>query len=136
MSGAGRRLSLQVVERPCACDAFLRLPWRLYRDDPAWIPPLLLERRQHLDPRHNPFFEPAETRFWIALRDGLPVGRISAQVNRAYLEMHDDGTGHFRILEAGDNPEVFAARLGADGGWVGVGGRRLWGGPFTIFTNE
>src|SRR3546814_20417645 len=93
MSGAGRRLSLQVVERPCACDAFLRLPWRLYRDDPAWIPPLLLERRQHLDPRHNPFFETAETRFWIALRDGLPVGRISAQVNRAYLERHDDGTG-------------------------------------------
>src|SRR3546814_19790236 len=78
MSGAGRRLSLQVVERPCACDAFLRLPWRLYRDDPAWIPPLLLERRQHLDPRHNPFFATAETRFWIALRDGLPVAIGSA----------------------------------------------------------
>src|SRR3546814_15924614 len=94
MSGAGRRLSLQVVERPCACDAFLRLPWRLYRDDPAWIPPLLLERRQHLDPRHNPFFETAETRFWIALRDGLPVGSNSEPVNRAYLAGHDAGTGH------------------------------------------
>src|SRR3546814_19568317 len=99
MSGAGRRLSLQVVERPCACDAFLRLPWRLYRDDPAWIPPLLLERRKHLDPRHKPCFETAETRFWNDLSDGLPVGRLSAPEDTRSLSMHNNGNAHLGLVE-------------------------------------
>src|SRR3546814_526459 len=108
----------------------------LFRSDPAWIPPLLLERRQPLDPRHNPFFETAGTRFWSALRDGLPVGLISAQVNRAYLERHDDGTGHFGMLEAEDDLEVFAALLGAAEGWLRERGMRRVRGPFNLSINE
>ena len=136
MTAAAGGLVLQVVERPAASDAFVRLPWAIYRDDPAWIPPLLLERREHLDPRKNPFFETAATRFWLALRDGRPVGRISAQVNRAYLAKHGDATGHFGMLEAEDDPAVFRALLGAAEDWLKGQGMRRALGPFNLSINE
>jgi GNAT superfamily N-acetyltransferase len=136
MTAAAGGLVLQVVERPAASDAFVRLPWAIYRDDPAWVPPLLLERREHLDPRKNPFFETAETRFWLALRDGRPVGRISAQVNRAYLARHRDATGHFGMLEAEDDPAVFRALLEAAEDWLKGQGMRRALGPFNLSINE
>lgn len=136
MTDGGGRLTLQPVERPAASDAFLRLPWAIYRGDPAWVPPLLLERREHLDPRKNPFFENAEARFWLALRDGRPVGRISAQVNRAHLERHRDATGHFGMLEAEDDPAVFQALLGTAEAWLREQGMRRVRGPFNLSINE
>ncbi|MGD1880644.1 MAG: dATP pyrophosphohydrolase [Kiloniellaceae bacterium] len=134
-AGAGA-LSIEAVERPAASDAFVRLPWSIYRDDPAWIPPLLMERREHLDPRKNPFFEAADTRFWLALRNGRPVGRISAQVNHAYLERHQDQTGHFGMLEAEDNAETFQALLKTAEDWLRGQGMRRALGPFNLSINE
>jgi len=58
----------------------------------AWVPPLILERREHLSPR-NPFFDHARYRAWVAYRDGKPVGRISAQIDRLHLERYQDATG-------------------------------------------
>jgi hypothetical protein len=136
MTAGSERLTIQLVERPAASDAFLRLPWAIYRDDPAWVPPLLLERREHLDPRKNPFFENAEARFWLALRDGRPVGRISAQVNRAHLKRHGDATGHFGMLEAEDDPAVFQALLGAAEHWLREQGMQHVRGPFNLSINE
>jgi hypothetical protein len=135
-AAAAGALSLEVVARPAADDAFIHLPWEIYRDDPAWIPPLLMERREHLDPRKNPFFESAETRFWLARRGGRPVGRISAQVNRAHLERYGDATGHFGMLEAVDDAEVFRALLGAAEDWLKAQGLRRVLGPFNLSINE
>jgi hypothetical protein len=59
---------------------FIRLPWSIYADDPAWVPPLLLERKEHLSP-HNPYFEHAQYQSWIAFRDGKTVGRITRLTN-------------------------------------------------------
>ncbi|GAB4358157.1 MAG: hypothetical protein Kow00114_10200 [Kiloniellaceae bacterium] len=129
-------LTLKPVETRADREAFIRLPWALYRDDPAWIPPLLMERREHLDPRRNPFFEHAEARFWLALRDGRPVGRISAQVNRAHLARYDDATGHFGMLEAEDDPEVFEALLKTAEDWLRQKGLRRVMGPFNLSINE
>jgi hypothetical protein len=136
MSGPTAPLTVEPVEHPGDRDAFLRLPWAIYRDDPAWVPPLLMERREHLDPRKNPFFETAEARFWLARRGGRPVGRISAQVNRAYLARHQDATGHFGMLEAEDDPEVFQALLQTAEAWLkGQGLTRVLG-PFNLSINE
>jgi hypothetical protein len=136
MNGRAGPLTVEPVERPADLEAFIRLPWALYRDDPAWIPPLLLERHEHLDPRKNPFFETAEARFWLARRAGRPVGRISAQVNRAYLARHADHTGHFGMLEAQDDPEVFAALAAAAETWLRDRGLRRVLGPFNLSINE
>ena len=38
-------------------DVFIKFPWRIYQGDPAWVPPLLLERKEFLDQRKHPFFD-------------------------------------------------------------------------------
>lgn len=129
-------VTVKAVETKADREAFIRLPWQLYRDDPAWIPPLLQERRDFLNPRKNPFFESGEARFWLALREGRVVGRISAQVNRAHLVRHRDSTGHFGLLEAEDRQETFQALLATAEDWLKQHGLTRAVGPFSLSINE
>jgi hypothetical protein len=115
---------------------FIEMARRIYVGDPFWVQPLLLERLQHLDPRKNPFFAHAEVGYWLASRNGVPVGRISAQVNQAHLSRHGDATGHFGFIEAEDNDEVFAALLGTAEDWLRRRGIRRAVGPFTLSIND
>ena len=124
------------VDGRSGLEQFLALPSRIYRDDPAWIQPLTFERRQHLDPKKNPFFANAETACWTAWRSGRCIGRISAQVNRAHLEHYHDATGHFGFLEAEDDPEVFAALFDAAESWLRARGLRRSMGPFSLSIND
>ena len=87
---------------------FIRLPWSIYADDPAWIPPLILERKELLSPR-NPYFEHARFQSWIAYRKEAPVGRISAQIDQLHLDQHQADEGFFGMLESEDDAETFAA---------------------------
>ena len=127
---------IKAVENRTDLDAFIRLPWALHGEDPAWIPPLLQERRDLLNPRKNPFFDTSEARFWLALRDGRTVGRISAQVNRVHLDRYKDSTGHFGLLESDDRPETFQALLAAAETWLKQKGLTRVVGPFSLSINE
>lgn len=115
--------------------SFIRLPWSIYATDPNWIPPLLLERRQHLS-KKNPYFEHAEWRSWLAWRQHRLVGRISAQVDRLHLELHQDATGFFGMLEAVDDPTVFHALLTTAENWLRAQGLRRVLGPFNLSIND
>lgn len=114
---------------------FIDVTYRIYHDDPAWIPPLRLERRLHLS-RHNPFFEHGEWQAWIALRDGVPLGRISAQVDRLHRERYGAETGHFGFLDAMDDAEVFAGLFHAAESWLRERGARTITGPFNLSINQ
>jgi hypothetical protein len=110
---------------------FIRLPWSIYSDDPAWVPPLLLERKEHLSP-HNPYFEHARYQSWIAHRDGIPMGRISAQIDQLHLERAQEKEGFFGMIEAEDNAETFAALLQT----AGDHGMRRVLGPYNLSINQ
>ena len=92
---------------------FIKLPMRLYRNEPNWIPPLVAERRAFLDRDKNPFFSHAEAEFFLAWRDGEPVGRISAHLDRHFNEFQGNDWGMFGFFECEDDPEVAAALLDA-----------------------
>jgi hypothetical protein len=117
-------------------DQFLALPFRLYRDDPNWVPPLAFERLQHLDAKKNPYFASAEMACWLVWQGERCVGRISAQMSRAHLEHHHDATGHFGFLEAEDDAEVFAALFDAAETWLRARGLRRAMGPFSLSIND
>lgn len=129
-------LRIEPVTDKAGLEAFLRVPWTVHKHDPNWIPPLLLERRETIDRNKNPYFEHAEVEFWVAWRGEMPVGRISAQVDRAYLARYRDDTGHFGYLDAVDDPEVFAALLGVAENWLRARGMRRATGPFSLSVNE
>ena len=89
--------------------AFVDLAWDVYRDDPAWVPPLKSEVHALLDPAKNPWFGHARAALWLAERDGKPVGRISAQVDELVLEHMGAGTGQWGMFEALDGEAAAAA---------------------------
>ncbi len=114
---------------------FIRLPWSIYADDPAWIPPLILERKEHLSPR-NPYFEHARYQSWIAYRDGTAVGRISAQIDQLHLERSRQKEGFFGMIEAEDNAETFAALFQTAEAWLRDHGMRRVMGPYNLSINQ
>lgn len=114
-------------------DRFILLPSRLYAGDPAYVAPLVLERREALSPAKNPYFQHAETQFWLARRNGRDVGRISAQIDRL---VQDPEVGHFGMIAAEDDAEVFAALFGAAESWLRARGKRRIMGPFNLSINE
>ncbi len=130
------RVEVERVEGRRGLARFLAVPDPIYRDDPCWVKPLDLERRQHLDPAENPFLRRIEIAFFVARRDGHDVGRITAQVNRAHLERYRDATGHFGFLEGEDDPEVFEALTRTAEGWLAERGMRRVAGPFDPSIND
>ena len=69
-------------------------------------------------PQKNPFFEHAEAEYFLAERDGEPVGRISAQVDQRWDEYQGGSDGMFGFFESADDPEVAAALLDAASEWA------------------
>ncbi len=129
-------IALERVENRADLKRFLDVPAGIYAGDPAWVQPLRFERLEHLDPRKNPYFATAEVAYWTARRNGRPVGRISAQVNRAHLERHKDATGHFGFLDAIDDPGLFLALTAAAEAWLRERGLERVVGPFSLSVND
>ncbi len=126
---------IKTVEDRAMQRCFIEMPGAIYRDDPAWVPPLLFERKQFLSP-HNPYFEHARHKAWVAFRNGDPVGRISAQIDDLHLERYRDDTGFYGMLEAEDDPALFEALFGAVESWLREHGMRRIRGPFNLSINH
>lgn len=114
---------------------FLRVPYPIYRGDPNWVPPLLVERKHHLSHR-NPVFEHLQWGAWVAIRGGRTVGRISAQIDDLHQQLHADDTGFFGMIESVDDVAVFRDLLDTAGRWLKDRGMRRVRGPFNLNINE
>jgi len=128
-------LQIVKVKGRGALNDFIRLPWSLYADDPMWVPPLLLERRMQLSPK-NPYIEHATYCSWMAYRNDKPVGRISAQIDRLYLDRYQNDTGFFGMLEAEDNARTFQTLLNTAESWLRNQGMQRISGPFNLSINQ
>ena len=104
-------VTIDAVESQAALKEFMQLPVRLYARFASYVPPLTMERRGFLDPAKGPFFRHGKAKYWIARRNGEPVGRISAQID--YSQPHDafGGAGLFGCLDAVDDPAVVRGLL-------------------------
>ena len=83
-----------------------------------WVPPLLMERRKLMDRKKNPFFLHSDAEFFIAERDGKPVGRIAAIVNANHNREHGENIGFFGFLECADDHDVAHALFAAAEEWL------------------
>lgn len=116
-------------------EAFVRLPFRLYRADPNWPPPLLRQQRALLDTRHNPFFARADVALFLARQDGEVAGSIAAFVDHRHNQVHDERTGHFGFFESVDDAAVATRLLATAQDWVAAQGMTTLRGPLN-FTRE
>ena len=115
---------------------FVKVPFRLHRDHPQWVAPLIFERMEFLDRRKNPYFEHAEVELFIAERDGEPVGRISAQVDSHWDDYQGGSDAMFGFFEAIEDAEVVTALVDAASEWARGKGRERILGPMDFTTND
>lgn len=125
-------MQITEVRTPAQWRDFHHLPHRIYRDDPHWVPQLLLERKLHFTPKHNPFFQHAEAEFFLAYDGATPVGRITAQIDQLHLARYHDDTGHFGFIEALDRPDIFAALIESAENWLRHRGMKRVLGPVSF----
>ena len=93
-------LTIRPVETKADRKRFVDFAWDVYRDDPAWVPPLKDEVHGLIDPKKNPWFGHARAQLWLAERGGKVVGRISAQVDDLVQDYMTKGTGPWGMFEA------------------------------------
>lgn len=115
---------------------FLNFPYKLYKDDPHWIPPLRLERSEMMDVKKNPFFRHGEAVFFVAKNEGRVVGRISAQINFLHNERYQEKTGHFGFFDCIQSTQVASELLTAASSWLISKGMTRMVGPMTLSIND
>ena len=116
-------------------DAFIRFPWRIYRNDPAWVPPLILERKAFLDRKRHPFYQHGDAALFLAWQKREIVGRIMASDDPNYNSLHQTNVGCFGLFECIDNVDVAKALFRAAEDWVRAKGRSEIMGPIDYSTN-
>ncbi len=129
------RVEIRPVDLSGDTGPFIKFPWKIYGKDPHWVPPLLMERKEFFDPDKNPYFGLAETQLFMAWRDGVPVGTISAQVDRGYQQI-DEGTGFFGFFEFIDDVDIARCLLRTALDWLRSKGMKRAQGPFNFNTNH
>jgi GNAT superfamily N-acetyltransferase len=116
--------------------AFLKLPWKIYRGVPQWVPPLLAERRAFINRRKNPFFQHADAAYFLATENGEPMGRIAAVVNHRHNAFHQEKTGFFGLFECVNDLRVSRALFDHAADWLRSRGMKTMRGPANFSTNE
>jgi GNAT superfamily N-acetyltransferase len=115
---------------------FVKVPFRLHREHPQWVPPLTYERMQFLNREKNPWFEHGEAEYLIAERESEPVGRITAQIDERWDESQGGSDAMFGFFETVDDPAVAGALLDAAAEWAAERARSRILGPMDFTTND
>lgn len=116
--------------------AFLSFPWKVYQDDPYWVPPIFSERLHFTDPSKNPFFEHAEAQLYMALRGEEIVGTIAAFTNHRHNEYQNENIGFFGFFEVMEDFEAAEALLKTAEKWAKERGHTALRGPAQWSTND
>jgi hypothetical protein len=116
--------------------AFVDLPFRLYKDNPYWVPPLKDEAMGLITPGKNPFFEHAEAQLFLAERDARVIGRISASIDKMWTPMPaaqggGSDMGNWGYLDAEDKATADLLIAAAEG-WLKAKGVSRSMGPISM----
>jgi len=115
--------------------SFVKFPWRVYKDDPNWVPPLISDQLAYLDPQKNKFFTNADVTLLMAQRKGDVVGTIAAFVDHRLAERLGERVGGFGFFEVIENYDVARRLLDSACEWLRTRSINLVRGP-TNFTNN
>ena len=124
-------VTIRPVETKKDKQAFVDFAWEVYKDDPAWVPPLKDEVHGLITPGKNPWFEHGHAQLWLAERDGKVVGRISAQVDDLVQDHMGQGIGNWGFFDALDE-ETGKALIKTAEDWLRKEGMTSSLGPISL----
>ena len=116
-------------------NAFIKFPWQIYANDPAWVPPLIIERKTFLNRKRHPFYQHGDAALFLAWKNGEIVGRIMASDDPNYNSLHQSNVGCFGLFESIDDRDVATALFEAAANWLRKKGRTEIMGPIDYSTN-
>jgi hypothetical protein len=116
--------------------AFIDLPYQLYRDDPNWVAPLRSEQAAQFDPAKNPMLDHCRYALFLAKEGGQVIGRISAFTDRLALAHWGEPVGLFGSFECGGSAEAAMSLLAAARDWLASWGMKCMRGPWSFASQE
>lgn len=129
---AAGRIDVLPVRGPRDRRNFLTFPWRIYSGDPLWVPPLIPARARVIDPHTGVFFKRGTAEFFIAWRDGNPVGTVSAAEDRALNARTGKKECIFGFFECIEDPDAARCLLDRAALWARERGLDVLSGPFNL----
>jgi hypothetical protein len=130
------QITVKIVETKGDLKKFIKFPWDVYKGDPYWVPPLIMDRQNILNKKGNPFFEHAEADYFLAYKEGKLVGRIAAIKNDLHNSTHNDKVGFFGFFECFNDQEVANALFDTAKNWLKERGIDTMRGPMNPSTND
>jgi GNAT superfamily N-acetyltransferase len=135
MSDSG--YAVRPVEGKRDFESFFRLPWKIYQDDPLWVPPMRANARGELRAKTNPFLRHCDYRLFVLEKGGETIGRVAALVDKLAIEAWGEKIGMFGYFECplGDL-EAAGLLLSAARDWLRAQGMKVMRGPWTFQSQE
>jgi len=124
------------VENKKQLDEFIKFPWRVYKGNPYWVPPLISERKKFLNPKENPFFSHAKVRLFLAYKGKEPVGRIAAVIDRQYIDYYKENIGYFGLFETLKDYSIAVSLFDEVEKFLKENGMKGILGPMNLSTNH
>ena len=128
-------MNIERVLDKTGTDGFIRFPWKVYRGNPNWVPPLISEMKFILSEK-NPFFQHAEAAYFLARKNGDIVGRIAAIVDRNHINMHNEQAGFFGFFECLPDRTIAQELLNTAAAWLKERSIEIMRGPVNPSTND
>ncbi len=129
-------LTIKEVESKNDLNQFIKLPWKIYKNDINWVPPLISRMKSTLNPNKNPYFKHSEVKYFIALKNNNVVARIAAHINRNHNKFHKDKVGFFGFFECIPDYNVTEAIFDKACNWLKNRGIEIIRGPMNFSTND
>lgn len=130
------KTEIRSVTNKTDLDKFIRLPWKIYKNNPHWVPPLIRDVKFKLNQEKHPFFEFARIKLFIAEKGNEIVGRIAAIVNERHNEFHNEKLGFFGMFESVDDVETAGLLFSAAEDWCRKEGMERILGPVSLSMND
>jgi GNAT superfamily N-acetyltransferase len=122
-------LVIKKVESKLERRHFVELPWKLYEGNPHWVPPLLTDMYNTLDPGKNALLRLGPSYFTVAYREGKAVGRLGVGIDERLNEAKEENRGYLTLFESIDDYTVAEALFDAGLGWLQKQGAAVATGP-------
>jgi GNAT superfamily N-acetyltransferase len=117
-------------------NAFIKFPWEVYKGDPNWVPPLIIDVKEKLNRKKNPFFEHSEMELFLAYKNGKITGIIAAIVDFNHNEFHNEKVVFFGMYESFNDLETTRALLDTAAAWGLERGMDTLRGPMNLSMND
>lgn len=123
-------LRIQKINSRKELENFIKLPAKLYFNEPRWVPPLYADEYQFHDPKKNPAFKQATVERWIVYKDDKPLGRIMGIIHHQYNRLHQEKTARFFQMDCTNDLQVASLLIKTAEEWALENGMNRLIGPF------